>query len=249
MSAVAEHYKTFLARHYSWMTGIPFDEKVAEQKALLAEALGTPDRSQPLRTAVDLGSGPGYQAVALADLGYSPVIATDTNPELLDDLQSHIGARPIRAIEMDLRSIRDVVERERTAAVVCMGDTLTHLPSKRDVQELFASVFEALVPGGRFVITYRDLSAELLGLDRFIAVRDDSSKIMTCFLEYVSADSVMVHDILYVREGQGWKLEKSSCPKLRLSVGWVSNALTEAGLLIRSQGAAGRLSMVVARKP
>jgi len=48
--------------------------------------------------------------------------------------------------------------------------------------------------------TYRDLTKELEGLDRFIPVRSDD-KIMTCFLEYESAESVAVHDLIYTRVG------------------------------------------------
>jgi len=61
-------------------------------------------------------------------------------------------------------------------------------------------VFNALHSGGVFVSTYRDLTKELEGLDRFIPVRSDD-KIMTCFLEYESAESVAVHDLIYTRVG------------------------------------------------
>jgi hypothetical protein len=80
-----------------------------------------------------------------------------------------------------------------------MGDTLTHLASKADVRALFQDVFDALHSGGVFVITYRALTKELEGLDRFIPVRSDDSTIMTCFLEYESAESVVVHDPVYTR--------------------------------------------------
>ncbi|QKV95773.1 hypothetical protein HUT19_31850 [Streptomyces sp. NA02950] len=41
------------------------------------------------------------------------------------------------------------------AAVVCMGDTPTHLPAKEDVPALLTDVARALARGGRLVITYR----------------------------------------------------------------------------------------------
>ena len=52
----------------------------------------------------------------------------------------------------------------------------------------------ALERGGRFVITYRDLSREALELDRFIPVRSDDTTILTCFLEY-EPETVKVHDL------------------------------------------------------
>jgi hypothetical protein len=66
MSDVTRHYDTLLAQHYSWMTGVPFDIKVAEQRTLL-EVLGMAGRSG---VALDLGCGPGYQSAALAQLGF-----------------------------------------------------------------------------------------------------------------------------------------------------------------------------------
>jgi hypothetical protein len=32
MSAVTDHYQQLLSEHYVWMFGVPFEEKVAEQK-------------------------------------------------------------------------------------------------------------------------------------------------------------------------------------------------------------------------
>ena len=60
-SAVTRHYDDLLAEHYSWMVGMPFADNVAEQRDLL-RTLGV---GPGAGLAVDLGCGPGYQAVAL----------------------------------------------------------------------------------------------------------------------------------------------------------------------------------------
>lgn len=103
-------------------------------------------------------------------------------------------------------------------------------------------MFRKLAAGGRFAITYRDLSVTLTGLDRVIPVRSDDQKVMTCFLEYDSDESVLVNDVVHVREKAGWRMEKGSYRKLRLSQAWVVTALAEAGFSICSQGLAGRRS-------
>ena len=79
-----------------------------------------------------------------------------------------------------------------------------------------------------FVITYRDLTKELFGTDRFIPVRSDENKIMTCFLEFENEDSVVVHDLVYMRRDSGWSLNKSSYRKLRLGIGWIREELSTA---------------------
>ena len=48
-------------------------------------------------------------------------------------------------------------------------------------------------------------------------VKNDDSRILTCFLEYFP-HHVMVHDILYEKQGGKWIQKVGSYPKLRLDV-------------------------------
>lgn len=248
MSNVAKHYEQLLAEHYVWMFGVPFEQKVAEQKALLDQVVGTLPVARRCGTAVDLGSGPGFQSIALAELGYSPVVAVDSSRELLRELQERRGSYAIESREADITRLDSVAPPESASVIVCMGDTLTHLPSKESVQTLCTDVFQKLAPGGVFVVTYRDLTSELAGTDRFLPVQADDTRIMTCFLEYKTSDTVTVHDLVYVRGEGGWKLNKSSYEKLRLGSSWVAEALRKAGFTLTQEGPAGRLLMTVAQK-
>ena len=182
MSAVTDHYDYLLATHYTWMFGTSFADKVAEQKSILTQALqsltstvtdGVPHPSQlhrdgwdagsrtPLSLAVDLGSGPGFQSIALAQLGFSPVIAIDTSAQLLAELNSHAATLPIQTHHADLRDLPNLVPAAQATIIVCMGDTLTHLPTKQDVTTLFHAIYKTLAPGGIFILTWRDLTPEL----------------------------------------------------------------------------------------
>ena len=231
------------------MLGASFEERVKEQNAFLSRTLGTLTNSPKPALAVDLGCGPGFQTIALAQLGFSPVIAVDTSSELLDELRSYVGDFPVQIEKADLRELPALVSAEQATVIVCMGDTLTHLPGKGEVTALFRGAFDALRPGGMFIITYRDLTKELYGTDRFIPVRSDEDKIMTCFLEFENAESVVVHDLIYVREGAGWSLNKSSYRKMRLGIDWMYEELGKAGFTAVSQDLCGRLVGVTAKKP
>jgi SAM-dependent methyltransferase len=248
MSNVATHYEQLLAEHYVWMFGVSFEQKVAEQKALLDQVVSTLPAARRSGSAVDLGSGPGFQSIALAELGYSPVIAVDSSRELLGELQGRKQSFAIETREADITRLDWAALPENASVIVCMGDTLTHLPSKESVQTLFTDVFQKLAAGGAFVLTYRDLTGELAGTDRFLPVQADDTRIMTCFLEYKSSDAVTVHDLVYVRGDGGWKLNKSSYEKLRLGPGWVASALHKAGFTVTQEGTAGRLVVAVAQK-
>lgn len=242
MSEVAAHYETLLARHYTWMFGVPFADKVAEQRALL-EGFGV----TPGGLAVDLGCGSGFQAVALTDMGFARVLAIDTSAALLAELHERRDGRPVETARADLRALPSLVPAGAAAAIVCMGDTLTHLESRDHVSRVFRDIAAALAPGGAFVLTWRDLSAELTGTDRFIPVASDADRMMTCFLEY-EPESVVVHDLIHVREGGAWTLHKSSYRKLRLPVGWLASELEDAGFRVTRNEMAGRLSALVAAK-
>src|SRR5690349_17523077 len=109
-----------------------------------------------------------------------------------------------------------------------MGDTLTHLPDPSSVEQLFSAVAESLTQNGMFVATFRDYTSPLTGQQRFIPVRSDADRILTCFLEYAPG-YVDVHDLLHERDGGAWQLRVSAYRKLRLAPAWVSDALRRRG--------------------
>ena len=136
---------------------------------------------------------------------------------------------------------------------VCMADTLLHLPSRAAAAALCTRVHSALAPGGAFILTFRDMSTALRGLDRFISVRSDDSTVFTCFLEYddVSGETVTVHAIVHRRAAPaapGWVMHESCFQKLRLSSAWVVQALRDAGFCEVTTGSgAGGFVVVTAR--
>jgi len=198
--------------------------------------------------AVDLGSGPGFQSIALAELGYSPVLAVDTSEALLSELRSRQGGLSVQTIHTDLSKLGEFTSPTTASVIVCMGDTITHLESKDAVVELLRAAYEALLPRGRFVLSYRDLSTEARGLDRFIPVYGDEGKVMTCFLEFDQADTVLVHDLIHSLAGGKWLFEKSCYRKLRLPVDWLEKSMRDIGMTVQ-RGQAGRLICLVGQKP
>ncbi len=214
--SVAEHYESLLADHYSWMLG-GLDEAVERNRGVFEQHGLTGGGA-----AVDLGAGPGSQSIALAQLGYE-VLAVDISKKLLDELTAHAADLPVRTVCEDLLQFRTHCAGP-VSLVACMGDTLTHLDAQADAQELFAEVHQALQVDGHFVLTFRDLSARLQGLDRFIPVRSSADTLFTCVLDY-DDDGVIVSDLIYVRSDGGWKLHKSAYRKTVLSFDWVCQQL------------------------
>ncbi|MFH1693895.1 MAG: class I SAM-dependent methyltransferase, partial [Bacillota bacterium] len=135
--------------------------------------------------------------------------------------------QPITVVEDDLMHF-DKYINTKVELIVCMTDTLLHLDTKDKIVMLFNKVFEALEEKGKFILTFRDLSSELSGTDRFIPVKNDETTIFTCFLEY-EPETVKVHDIVYKKENDRWRLYKSFYRKIRLSKDWIEEQLSRVG--------------------
>ena len=240
---ISRHYDNLLSEHYSWMFG-DFEAKVTEQKKVLLELLG--DRHE-LELAVDLGSGSGFQSIALGRIGYAQIIAIDTSQALLDELNQRKGNLPVETQFGDIRHMTSMLGTARPNLIVCMGDTLTHLPSEEDVRRLLGDCARMLTPDGVLILTYRDLSTAVSGLDRFIPIRADDHRVMTCVLDYES-DRVTVTDLVYARDGVSWNLHKSSYRKLRLPPERIRQWLQGVGLVTTFDGPVDRLHGFCARR-
>lgn len=240
---VQRHYENLLAEHYTWMFGSDVTAKVAEQQELLASILQ--DRSRG--GALDLGCGSGFQTLALAELGFRPVIAVDTSTKLLAELAQQVRGRAIETRCADIASpaaFQGVVSAD---VVVCMGDTLTHLSHADQVRDLLKMSVNSLSKGGELILTFRDLSQPVVGTDRFIPVRADDDRIMTCVLDY-EAEHVAVTDLVHTRDALGWTLAKSSYRKLRLSPSDVGNWMEAVGFRVTRNEALSRMRLIVGRK-
>lgn len=236
MTTVQAHYREHLGRVYDWMLGDFEQASVRSEAQLRGAGLGPGGGA----LAVDLGCGSGLQSVPLARLGYR-VLALDTCKALLQRLEERARGLPIRALEEDLLLFRRRID-EPAAAIVCMGDTLSHLTSREEVRALLVDAAGALAPGGRLVLGFRDLTSVPV---RFIPVRSDEARILTCILEE-QGDFVVVHDLLHERQESGWKMSVSSYRKLRLGSEGVRADAVAAGLEIVSLGVERGLVTLVA---
>lgn len=239
---VADHYADHLGPVYAWMVGdvaAAFARCEAELDMLSAPA-GSGG------AALDLGAGFGLHAIPLARRGYS-VIAMDTCERLLEDLKLRGGALPIRTVAADLSDFKAHLAAPADV-IVCMGDTLTHLPSHARVESLLRDVADSLARGGIFIATLRDYCSVPLQYEaRFIPVRADEERILTCFLEYADS-SVTVHDLLHQRHEGAWRLRVSSYAKLRLAPEWLMERLNSHGLSAVRDTVPGGMIRITARK-
>ena len=241
MVGVCEHYDNHLARYYAWISG-GVEVKIEENRKFFVDHNIKPTRSG---LAFDLGAGCGFQSIPLAQLGFR-VVAMDLSAKMLAQLNKTAKNLAIKTIRDDLCNFTDY-ESGNIELVVCMGDTLTHLDALKKVSDLLDRVYGALETGGRLVLSFRNLTQELVGLDRFIPVKSNETTIFTCFLEF-EKDSVKVHDIIYEKNNDQWTLKKSVFQKLRISPDWAQKYLQEIGFRIECYDEQNGLIFIISRK-
>lgn len=239
--SVQSHYDNHLAAFYAWMTG-NFDTKQKEQETYFTSKHIAPAGNG---VALDLGAGHGLQTVSLANLGFS-VFAVDFNQHLLSELNARTKGLPVRTI---LANLANTAQYTMDAElIVCMGDTLTHLDSVEQVTTLIGEWYKLLSPKGKLVLSFRDLTQELVQEERFIPVRAEDDRIHSCFLEYFPG-YVKVFDILLEKQQGQWIQKVSSYRKLRLGIEQVKMMLTAAGFAVQDHEVISRMHYVVAAKP
>src|SRR4051794_11082784 len=224
---VTTHYDALLASRYTWMMG-GLDGCLSNASALL-NAVGLTDEGAG--SVLDLGACAGHHARVLASRGFS-VTAVDTSEGLLKELGEVCAGLPVKALQADLLDEAKFAELGPFVLILCVGDTLTHLSSMKDVDRLIRMASRLLAPGGALLLQFREQPKELSPQDCVIKMRAERDRIMQCVLHFES-DRVWVTDVAHEWNGQAWITTKSTYPKLRITTEGVLEIATTAGLNVR----------------
>ena len=235
-----EHYDHHLGHFYDWMVGDFATQQQHQQEFFESNDILPTDHRQ----ALDLGSGHGVQSISLAQLGFT-VTALDFNQQLLDQLTARKSTLAIETIQANLLDFPKYVQE--ASVIVCMGDTIAHLDSFEDLQQLMARCYDTLLPGGKLVLSFRDYHVALEGVHRFIPVKSDENRILTCILDYTD-ERVLVTDQLYEKSGNDWVQKVSTYPKLRITAPLVQEYLTQAGFRLTNHDTLNRMHYLIAEK-
>lgn len=238
---VKEHYDNHLGNFYSWMLGDFNTNEERMREFFAAHGIA----SQSNQTALDLGCGNGIQSVALAKLGYK-VKAVDFNAQLLNELSGHKSHFDIEVINSEFINYLNSVNK-KLSLITCMGDTILHLESREWIKEFINLCYENLESGGKLILSFRDYTNELKGDARFIPVKSDDTRVMTCFLEYYD-EYIKVTDLLYEKINGEWMQFISSYNKVRVLPEEIEKYLKDAGFEIESNENINRMIHLIVNK-
>lgn len=239
---IREHYDNFLGAVYSWTKGDFYDCVKKCEQYFIENGINSKNN----QLAIDLGCGNGTQSVALAKRGYK-VISVDFNKQLLIELYQNKGELPILIVENSIFTYLSNIQDLMPEVIVCMGDTLSLFSTFDELKKLFATCYNMLTPGGKFIISFRDYSNPLNGNSRFVTVRSDEYRIFSCFLEYFET-AVGVTDILYEFNNGRWTQLVSSYKKLRITAHDIQQWLNDSGFKQVSSLTVNRMIHIILEK-
>ncbi|GAB4330773.1 MAG: class I SAM-dependent methyltransferase [Candidatus Abyssubacteria bacterium] len=165
-------------------------------------------RERGVKSVLDSACGSGRHAVEFARRGYD-VAVCDISPRMLD--LAHQNARTagvkVEIFQSDLTEI-DRVAGRRFDAVLCLGNSLPHLLTQRDLERAMRSVKRALAPGGIFIAQVRNYERILKENLRFMppTSRELDGRELMFFrmLDIHGPRRVDFNIILFTRESGKW---------------------------------------------
>jgi SAM-dependent methyltransferase len=237
---VKEHYDNHLGHFYSWMTG-DFQTKCNEFRNFLTDNSILPSTN---KIAIDLGAGHGLQSIPIAEIGFQ-VLAVDFNQQLLEELKINAKDLKIKAINDDIKKVEEFAVNPEL--IVCCGDTLSHLADKSEIIKFISDISNSLDSKGKVILSFRDYSTKLTGTDRFIPVKSDNSRILTCILDY-EEEFVNVTDLLHEKINEVWIQKVSSYKKVRIFTNEIAGYLESNGMKIKFNKLVNRLTTIIATK-
>lgn len=143
-----------------WDQLIDWKQRYASEGTFFVDQL----KSRGVRTVLDVATGTGFHSVRLLEEGFETVSA-DGSPEMLAKaFQNGIsyGGHILRVVNADWRWLNRDVHGEYDA-IICLGNSFTHLFSERDRRKALAEFYAMLKHDGILIIDQRNYDALLDG--------------------------------------------------------------------------------------
>jgi len=140
-----------------WDELIDWDQRWASEGDFFIEQL----RSRGVKRVLDVATGTGFHSVRLIEAGFN-VVSADGSPYMLSRAFENGRSRGqvLRTVHADWRWLnRDVYGR--FDAVICLGNSFTHLFSEHDRRKTLAEFYSALVHDGILILDQRNYDAIL----------------------------------------------------------------------------------------
>jgi glycine/sarcosine N-methyltransferase len=109
-----------------------------------------------LKSSLDIACSTGFHVIMFRRLGLDAV-GVDASPKMIDKAKANSITCGV-TVECILGDFVNLSKRfsEGFDIITCLGDTIPHLKSKREIKKTFQEIYKCLNPGGLFVIQNRN---------------------------------------------------------------------------------------------
>ncbi|MCK8825986.1 class I SAM-dependent methyltransferase [Fuchsiella alkaliacetigena] len=117
---------------------------------------------------LDVATGTGTYALALADLGYQ-VLGIDLSEDMIELAKQKAVEREI-AVDFkvaDMRKVNQLAAPESFDLIICLGNSLVHLENEDEIGDFLLKAYNLLAPTGKLVL-------QTVNYDRILAQQVDS---------------------------------------------------------------------------
>jgi glycine/sarcosine N-methyltransferase len=187
-----EQFYDSLADEYDEMTGLedrfkkerPYYQKLVDQFGL--------------KTALDAGCGTGFHSILLAQLGVQ-LTATDISEQMLLQTEKNAEGKSVQVntIRTSFQKLGESVHQTYDA-IFCLGNSLPHLLSERELIDALKGFQKVLHPGGRLFLQMLNYDRILQERERIQNIKEVDGKIFIRFYDYTN--ETILFNILSIKK-------------------------------------------------
>jgi len=140
-----------------WDALIDWDKRAETEGSFFIEAL----RKRGAKRVLDVAAGTGFHSVRLIEAGFQ-VVSADGSPHMLAKAFENGRKRGhvIRTVQADWRWLNQDIHG-RFDAIICLGNSFTHLFNERDRRKTLAEFYSALRHDGILILDQRNYDSIL----------------------------------------------------------------------------------------
>jgi SAM-dependent methyltransferase len=199
------------------------EARLRREGAFLTECV----RRAPGTRVVDVACGTGLHAAFFADLG-AEVTALDLSAEMIAHARERRPHANVRYAVGDMRRL----EGGPWDLAVCLGNSLSLLNSRADVEAAFRSVADSLAPRGLFIVQVLNYAAASAQQPRHRIERKtrDNAEIVAVKSLVPQGDRTLLSIAFFRREGDAFESATETAVLLHVGLEDIAAAAAQAGL-------------------
>ncbi len=154
-------------------------------------------------TALDAGAGTGFYSLLMAQSGVQ-VSALDVSSEMIRHLKANAKKKKLslNARVGRFSDIRKIFTRKYDA-VFCLGNSLPHLRTKRELYRSIKNFIHVLKPGGVLILQLLNYDHILKNRERILSVKENDKQIVVRFYDY-GKTNILFNVLSLERKGTVW---------------------------------------------